>query len=380
MLGTFFGERGLRLSENKTKIVNVRDGFDWLSKYYIKIHNEIRVIPSEKAVKNFEQDLEDFILNPEKKWNQRSLIRDLNAKLYGWATYHRVEESEEIFKHIDVRVNALLLKLMQQIYPKQTLKQLRDKYWYKLSDGTYVYALVSNKDYYVTNLADIPIVRQRRMDFKKNIFLDPDYFEEKEINSKINKNSDDYKKIWKRQEGKCYFCGKPIKFDEPRCLVQKRLSNNNAVTNLAYVHEYCKNDELYYIDTDIMHLNNSSLKQIINDIENVKNKFTKKISKSNKFKLLEEYFNNQTKPVFCIKFKDIEEILKFRLCDSAYKYESYWRAKNSFTESWTNQNYELQRIYLKEKKVTFHRIGKKAVKLNIPQVLLGKNLPEPCKM
>lgn len=373
----FAGIRGLTLSEKKTKIVNIKDGFDFLSRFYIKLHNQIRVIPSEKAVKAFEEDLEDFILNPEKKWTQRTLIRDLNAKLYGWATYHRVEESGDVFKHLDVFVNALLIKLMQRTYPNKTVKQLLNKYWYKLADGRYVFALITNRNVSIINLENILLVKHRRMDLKKNIFLDKDYFEEREEEQRINKVVDDYKKIWQRQNGKCYFCGKPINPEQEKRLIQKDLFKRNNGNNLVYVHEFCKGDELLYIDTDITHIKNSDIAKIVKDIE--KMKVTKIISKATKYKPLEEFFYNSNKAIFVMKFKDIEEKLGFKLCESAYNYPSYWRAKNSFSNSWLEQGYEITRLDLKGKKVTFHRIGKKQTKLTIPQVILSKELPEPAK-
>ena len=33
------------------------------------------------------------------------------------------------------------------------------------------------------------------------------------------------------------------------------------------VHEYCKDDDLLYIDTDIVHINNSKLNTILKDIQ-----------------------------------------------------------------------------------------------------------------
>lgn len=373
----FVAIRGLELSNSKTKIVNIKQGFDFLSRFYIKIHNQIKVIPSEKAVKCFEAELEDFILNPEKKWSQRTLIRDLNAKLYGWATYHRVEDSRNIFKHIDVVVNALLLKLMKRTYPNKTVNQLRDKYWYKFSDGRYVFALTTNRNFAVINLENVLLVKHRRMDLKKNIFLDREYFEEREKEQKINKVVDDYKKIWQRQGGKCYFCGKAINIEQEKKIIQKDLYKGINNNNLAYVHEFCQNDELIYIDTDITHIRNTDIASIVKDIE--KMKVDKIISKSIKYKPLEEFFSNTNKPIFAIKFKEIEEILGFKLCDSAYKYNTYWKNKTPLSCSWIAQGYEITRLDLKRKTVTFHRVGKKQTKLVIPPIILSKDLPEPAK-
>ena len=98
VLKSFLAARGLTISPNKTFIKHISSGFDFLSRFYCRIDGHIYCIPSEKAVKNFEKDLEDLILNPETKWSQKKLIQSINAKLHGWASYHRVEESMEIFK------------------------------------------------------------------------------------------------------------------------------------------------------------------------------------------------------------------------------------------------------------------------------------------
>ena len=110
VLKSFLAARGLTISPNKTFIKHISSGFDFLSRFYCRIDGHIYCIPSEKAVKNFEKDLEDLILNPETKWSQKKLIQSINAKLHGWASYHRVEESMEIFKHIDVLVSFQFIR------------------------------------------------------------------------------------------------------------------------------------------------------------------------------------------------------------------------------------------------------------------------------
>ena len=374
----FLGERGLKLSEKKTKIVNVRDGFDFLSRHYIKIHNQINVIPSEKSVTNFEKELEDLIINPERHWTQRSLIQSINSKLYGWATYHRVEEAKEIFSHIDVLVNALLLKLMQKTYPNKTIQQLRNKYWYKMPDGRYVFALTTNRNFSVINLSDIILVKHKRMDLKKNIFLDKDYFEEREKIQEINKVSGRYKSIWERQGGKCYFCGKAISKEQEKRIIYKTFTRINTIEDMAYVHEFCKDDDVLYLDTDIVHINNSKLNNILKDIQKAK---TKGKTKKWKFRALEDFFRKTNTTPITLKFNEIENIIGFKLCDSAIKYSSYWfqSRKGSISNAWINQNYEILKLDLKKQKIIFRRIINKSSKLDIPQVFLTNKIPDGAK-
>lgn len=374
----FLGERGLRLSEKKTKIVNVRDGFDFLSRHYIKIHNQINVIPSEKAVTNLEKELEDLILNPEKHWTQRSLIQSINSKLHGWATYHRVEESKEIFSHIDVLVNALLLRLMQKTYPNKTIQQLQNKYWYKLPDGRYIFALTTNKNFAVINLSDIILVRHKRMDLKKNIFLDSDYFEEREELQEINKVSGKYKAVWERQNGRCYFCGKPIGKEQEKRIIYKTFTRINRNQDMAYVHEFCKDDDMLYVDTEVVHINNSKLHAILNDIQKAKPNVKRK---KWKFRALEDYFRKATISPITLTFSEMEKIIGFKLCGSAYKYTSYWyqSRKGNISDAWENQNYEILKIDLTKKKISFRKTLKKNSKLNIPQEFLTSKIPDGAK-
>ena len=378
ILESFVGERGLKLSEKKTKIVNIKDGFDFLSRHYIKIHNQINVIPSEKAVSNFEAELEDLILNPEKHWTQRSLIQSINSKLYGWATYHRVEESKEIFTKIDVLVNALLLKLMQRTYPNKSVNQLTNKYWYKMPDGRYVFSLTTNRNFKIINLSDMVLVRHKRIDLKKNIFLDEDYFEEREKLQEINKVSGKYKSVWERQAGRCYFCGKPINKEQEKRIIYKTFSKINKLEDMAYVHEFCKDDEVLYLDTDIVHLNNSKLNEILKDI---KKNTPKSKSKKWKFRELDNYFSETTKTPITLKFTEIEKIIGFNLCESAYKYQAYWyqHGKGNISNAWINQNYEILKLDLVNKKIIFRKSDKKSSKLNIPQIFLTNKIPNDAK-
>jgi len=374
----FVGKRGLKLSARKTKVVNVKEGFEFLSRYYIKANHQINVIPSEKAVENLKNELEDLIMNPEKHWTQRSLIQAINSKLYGWATYHRVEEAKDAFSHIDVWVNALLLNFMRKTHPTRSIAQLKNRYWYKQADGRFVFALTTNRKLAVINLSDIILVKHKKMKLKENVFLDKEYFQEREQEQEINKAYGKYKAIWERQAGKCYFCGKLINKEQEKRIIYKTFTRINKIEDMAYVHGYCKEDELLYINTDIVHLTDSNLNQIFEDIQ--KEVKVTKVYKG-KFRELEAYFYKSKKTPITLTFKEIEEILGFPLSHSAYKYNSYWyqKRKGNIANSWTNQNYEILKLNLVNKKIIFRRIIDKTSKLNIPEIFLTNKIPDGAK-
>ena len=221
VLKQFLASRGLEASPTKTQIAHISSGFDFLSRFYCRIDGHVYCIPSDKAVKNFEKDLSDLILNPEITWSQKKLIQTLNSKLHGWASYHRVEESAAIFKHLDVVVSALLLQLMQRMYPKTATKTLINKFWYTDSNGRQTFTLNTNKNLHVINLSDVILVEHKKLNTKKNIFLDPEYFVDRLDSQEIQKVSGKYKSVWDRQNGKCYYCNKYINPDQSLRIIFK---------------------------------------------------------------------------------------------------------------------------------------------------------------
>ncbi|MEI6096149.1 MAG: group II intron reverse transcriptase/maturase, partial [Gammaproteobacteria bacterium] len=79
----FLSERGLQLSEEKTKITHIDDGFDFLGFNVRKYNDKLLIKPSRKSLKNLLQDLREII-----KCNQSSktsdLLYKLNPKILGW--------------------------------------------------------------------------------------------------------------------------------------------------------------------------------------------------------------------------------------------------------------------------------------------------------
>ena len=375
----FLAPRGLVLSPKKTHIEHISTGFDFLSRFYCRIDGHPCCIPSEKAVKNFEKDLEDLILNPETKWSQRKLIQTLNAKLHGWASYHRVEESAEIFKHFDVVVSALLLRLMKSMYPNRTTNMLIKQFWYPDNLGRQNFTLTTNKNISVINLEDVVLVEHKKIDTKKNIFLDSEYFSERLNLQEISKVSGKYKAIWDRQAGKCFYCDKKINPDQPRRIIFKTLSKDKTIRNMAYVHEFCVDDEIIFVDSDLVHLRDVDVYQIIHDIQNADK--IKQRKRKSIYENLFEYFANCTKVTFSLTFKEIENILNFKLCSSAYNHTCYWYRKGTglFSNNWLDNGYVIQKLYLDKQKVVFKRVKKKSSKLIIPPALLSSKIPDSAK-
>ena len=375
----FVEERGLILSEKKTHLVHISEGFNFLSRFYYKNNGIAHSMPSDKAIINLENSLQELILN-NKKISQKRLIQKINEKIVGWGTYQRVTEARETFKHIDNVVLTLLISLLRRMYPNKTIKQLVDKYWYKDIYGRPIFCLPTNKDVRIVLLADLNLVRHKRLDFKKNVYLDLDYFQDRAKLLEMQKISGKYKTVWIRQDGLCFNCGLPIQIDQPRTIILKNPSlSKNSIKNMAYVHTFCSEDELFYFDNEEININKLSIKKIISEFDEPI--LVHDIHKKSVYKKLNDYFAKCDKVTFQLTFKEIEKILEKKLCDSLYKYKSYWYIKNKYSISscWLNNGFVMRRLNIKEKKVTFTRSEDYKSKLNIPTQILKNNMPKSAK-
>jgi RNA-directed DNA polymerase len=95
-INSFLKERGLELSKEKTKIVHIEQGFDFLGQHLQKYNNKLLIISAKKDVKDF---LERVRRKIKMCLNRKSseLIKILNPMIRGWCYYHRYVQSWKTF-------------------------------------------------------------------------------------------------------------------------------------------------------------------------------------------------------------------------------------------------------------------------------------------
>ena len=93
----------LTLSEEKTKITHIKNGFDFLGQNTRKYKNKILTKPAKKNVQSFLDGIRKIILDrPTLKHEQ--LIGILNPQIKGWANYHRHIVSKETSSYIAFQI------------------------------------------------------------------------------------------------------------------------------------------------------------------------------------------------------------------------------------------------------------------------------------
>ncbi|UVJ41958.1 group II intron reverse transcriptase/maturase [Pseudomonas sp. LS1212] len=159
----FMAIRGLELSEEKTKITNIAEGFDFLGQNVRKYQGKLLIKPANKSVKAL-LDKVRGIVKKNKSATQANLVLQLNPIIRGWAMYHRHVVSKSLFSSIDAQIWRLLWTWAMRRHPNKGAGWVRQKYFHTEGYQNWVFAAQTKVGGAVQRLrlfraTTIPIVR-----------------------------------------------------------------------------------------------------------------------------------------------------------------------------------------------------------------------------
>lgn len=240
LIRDFLKTRGLELSEEKTTITHINDGFDMLGWTFRKFKGKLIVKPSKKSIKNFVASLSETILKRGKAWKQEVLIEKLNQQIRGWTNYHQSVCASEAFAHIDYILYELLWRWAKRRHPHKGRWWVSLNYWHRRGNQNWVF---STEDKELLRVDHISIVRHTKVRIDANPYFDTQYFLDRKFEHGMKRLSGRFKLIWKNQNGCCYHCGMPMEISDDREIffkVPKSTGGKDEVPNMAYVHKHCQ--------------------------------------------------------------------------------------------------------------------------------------------
>ena len=107
LIQKFLSERGLQLSETKTVITHIDDGFPFLGWNFRKYNGVLLTKPTNQSVQRIVEKIRNFI-RKAKAWSQEQLIEVLNPIITGWTNYHKHVVSKDAFARMDFIVWGML--------------------------------------------------------------------------------------------------------------------------------------------------------------------------------------------------------------------------------------------------------------------------------
>jgi RNA-directed DNA polymerase len=105
-LARWLEPRGLAFNEQKTRVVTLSEGFDFLAFNVRRYGTKPMIRPTKAAVRRIRKRLHDELVSL-KGHNARAMIRRLNPIIRGWAGYYRTQVSSQTFKKLDQYLWAL---------------------------------------------------------------------------------------------------------------------------------------------------------------------------------------------------------------------------------------------------------------------------------
>ena len=254
--------RGLELSMEKTKIVHITEGFDFLGfniRHY-KVNNtktgyKLLIKPSKEYLKQTRRDIREIFLKHKGK-SVRQLIAAINPVIRGKANYMRKVVSSKAFGDLDNYLFQRQARYANHTHPNKPNRWKKNRYWGSLNlqrpNDKWVFG-DKQSGTYMLKFSWVKIERHPLIS-KRSSPDDPalkEYWEKKQqkrSRSKAQRMSKMPQKVAKKQEYKCPICGESIFNDEPLHLhhiIPRCKGGKDEVKNLIWLHLYCHHKAHY---------------------------------------------------------------------------------------------------------------------------------------
>jgi RNA-directed DNA polymerase len=247
-LKDWFAERGLTFSEEKTRIVNLDEGFNFLGfnvrQYKVsnsKTGYKLLIKPSKDSVKKVKRKLKETF----RKWRGHEvseLIKDLNPVIRGWANYFRTGVSAKIFNSLDSYCFELQKRWVRWQHPKKRWGWTKRRYWGNFRGGNQW--IFGRSDLYLLYFSWTPIKRHTLVR-RFAAWDDPDlqeYWEERKVKELELMLNAFKRRVAKQQNYVCPVCKDSLANGEElhdHHLVPKGKGGGNDPSNYAIVHYFC---------------------------------------------------------------------------------------------------------------------------------------------
>ena len=233
---------GVELSQEKTRITDTHEGFDFLGynvRKYKESHTKSKTLikPSKESIKSIKLKIKE-ICKTHRGESQEVLIGKLNPILRGWANYHKSNVATEIFETIEKYVYERTWKWAKLRHGNKGDKWIKDKYWHREGNRKWVF---KTKDYKLYSMAGTKIVRHIKVKSEHHVFDGKtEYWTKRNLMNKAEKSKKE--RIIEKQGFCCNWCKGLFKHDsvtEIDHIIPKVCGGTDVAKNLQVLHRHC---------------------------------------------------------------------------------------------------------------------------------------------
>jgi RNA-directed DNA polymerase len=248
LIEEFLAERGLRLSEKKTKVTRIEEGFDFLGFHLQRYRKKLVITPSKSAIRGVKRKIRHIIATHNGA-SATTLLKRLNPVIRGWAYFYRHVVSKKIFQQIDWHIRQRLWYWVRRRHRNKSRPWILRKYFLSVKDKPGCFS--DGKGATIFQMVKVPIRRHPKIKGGFNPY-DPaweEYLEtRKEHRIPGHIQSVKRAKLWLKQAGRCPYCGGALDGDRDDCgwssfqvhhVVLVSQGGTEALKNLRLMHDVC---------------------------------------------------------------------------------------------------------------------------------------------
>lgn len=254
----FLAARGVELSQEKTHITHIHEGFDFLGWNFRKyLHRSPRrkptllIKPSKKNAAAFYQKVKKIISNSG-ALTQEELIGQLNPVLRGWANYHSPVVAKQTFSKLDHDIFWRLWRWAKHRHSRKPAKWIKKKYFSSISGRNWVFMSpyknskgeVKHRRLYT--LADTAIVRHKRLPGDYHPYDAKHEMKWEQLRIQRMKHKLPFRRnivtLFNRQGGKCSRCGHAITAEtgwHDHHVIRRVDGGSDSLSNRTLLHPNC---------------------------------------------------------------------------------------------------------------------------------------------
>ncbi|EFK6717482.1 group II intron reverse transcriptase/maturase, partial [Escherichia coli] len=235
--------RGLLLSEEKTTVTHINDGFDFLGQNVRKYKGKLLIKPSKHNLKMFLNKIRATI-EGNKTAKTDTLFKRLNPLIRGWTNYHQHVVAAETFRYVNFQLWKKIWRWCLRRHPSRGKRWIRRKYF---DESWRLHSKDADGHRWVLYKAStIPIRRHIKIKSEANPYAPEweSYFEKRQalIWLKSQNGRNRIVAIWRKQEKRCPIWGQSFSQEtgwDIHHIVRKTQGGSDNLDNLVMLHPNC---------------------------------------------------------------------------------------------------------------------------------------------
>jgi RNA-directed DNA polymerase len=252
----FLAVRGLRLKETKTRIVNVREGFNFLGFRLERVKATLeanrkqrtvfRTLPTKRNEESLIRRIKEQIDKYRNSGTMDDLIININPLLRGWAEYYRISShSRESFERIGSYIWKKMWITLRKKHTKRNREWILKTYIHPLHN--YQWRIGVSTERVIFEIASVVIYKMPplKSDLNPYIIANSESIEKRKQNKLAAKFRAEVYRKWKHR---CSYCETSLYNDESielHHLIPRSEGGKYTLENIAPMHKTCHQSITY---------------------------------------------------------------------------------------------------------------------------------------